>query len=113
MFKNTLSAGLIVIASFCYFSFAADIAKPEPLYGLSFSENGINIMVKSNGCTKSTDFRVDVQSANQVSVLNIYRIKKDRCRKMTRVIAVNLELIAPYSGPYQLSNPLYNQFNLK
>lgn len=108
MFKNTVSAILIIIASIGYYSFAHDLSKSEPLYGVSFSENTIEIKVKSTGCTKAADFKIDAIRDSQEYVLSIYRIKKDRCRARSRFISINLELAAPEGLPLRISNLFYN-----
>lgn len=108
MFKNIVSAILVIIASISYYSFAHDLSKSEPLYGVSFAENAIEIKVKSTGCTKAEDFRVDIVREDQEYVLSIYRIKKDRCRARSRLIPINLGLRTQEDLPLRVANLFYN-----
>jgi len=105
MFKHILSTTLVIVASMSYYSFAHDISKLESLHGISFSENAIEIKVKSTGCTKAQDFRIDAVKNSLEYELRIYRIKKDRCRAMTRIVSINLELELQEDFSFRVANP--------
>lgn len=113
MLKNLLSVLLISLASLSYYSFAGTPSKSEPLYGLSISENTLSILVKSTGCTKPADFHVEVVNEAQVNVLSISRIKKDRCRAMSRIVATDLELTADKKLPYRVENLFYSYLSVR
>ncbi len=77
----------------------------EPLYGIQLNQSKVAINVKSNGCTEAAHFDVQVSAEDSQQTLLIVRNKPDRCRKMPRIIRLELDLPASENG-YRLVNPL-------
>jgi len=70
-------------------SMASSQNKLEPLYAVSLSDKSIEFEVKSTGCTTAEDFKLNMRSADDHLILNIERIKIDRCRRMPKVISLS------------------------
>ena len=78
----------------------------EPLYGIQLKQGEIAINVKSNGCTDAAHFDVQVNAENDRQTLLIVRNKPDRCRKMPKIIRIELELPTTAENNYRLVNPM-------
>ena len=81
----------------------------EPLYGVAMIKNGVELKVKSTGCTNKEDFVVDLKLAESGAQLVINRTKPDMCRRMPKIITIKKTL--DYSGiepnlSIMLLNPL-------
>jgi len=86
--------------------FAHNTEKQESLYGVNIYKNQIEIIVKNNGCTKAQDFRLEQLHAGNHILLNIVRIKPDKCRAMTRPMRISLPLNANKVSYYKINNHL-------
>ena len=105
--KNKITILLTTTLSLLAVSvFAHNTEKQEPLYGATMFKNHIEIIVKSNGCTKAEDFRLEQLHAGNYILLNIVRIKPDRCRAMTRPMNISLPLNANKISYYKINNHL-------
>lgn len=60
----------------------------EPLYGVSFSNEGIEFDVKSSGCTTAEHFKLNIYTVDDLRYLRIERIKADRCRRMPNIVNI-------------------------
>ena len=81
----------------------------EPLYGIQLIQDKVVIKVKSNGCTDAAHFDVQVSAEEGQHALLFVRNKADRCRKMPRIIRLELALSASSKTTkpvYRLVNPL-------
>lgn len=83
----------------------------EPLYGIELHDQKIRVRVKSYGCTKENSFTSQLFNHTDYDQLTLIRIKKDRCKRMPKIIS--LEFDAPQrkseisnQKPVLLSNPL-------
>jgi len=85
----------------------------EPLYAVLLKKTGIQFEVRSTGCTKAKDFEVKVRAGNEVTMLEIERVKTDRCRKMPEVVSIfkrvdfsnidtNLDIM--FDNPFKIKN---------
>ena len=103
--KNRIIIILTTLISFGALSvFAHNTEKQESLYGVSFFEKNIEIIVKSNGCTKPEDFRLDMLNGGDHTLLNIVRIKPDRCKRMPKLMAITLPFSAKQQQHYKINN---------
>lgn len=78
----------------------------EALYGIQLKQDTIAINVKSNGCTKAEHFDVQLSAEHDQQALLIVRNKPDRCRKMPKIIRVELRLPTATKSHYRLVNSL-------
>ena len=103
--KNKIIILHTALISFGAFSvFAHNTGKQEALYGVTFFENSIEIIVKSNGCTKAQDFRLEMLNGSDHTLLNIIRTKPDRCRKMSKPMRIILPLHTNQQNHYKINN---------
>lgn len=72
--------------------------KAEPLYGIKTHPQKVELWVRSNGCTKSRDFHVELTKNGDKQWLEAVRKKPDLCRKKTSIVKIKLAL------PTSLSN---------
>lgn len=77
----------------------------EALYGIQLMQDKLALRVKSNGCTEAGHFVVQVNEMFDPPTLLVVRNKPDRCRRMPRIIPLELEFPAG-DGRYQLVNVL-------
>lgn len=96
---------------------AAQGTKPEALetiYGLSVFPQHLDLVVKSNGCTKAEHFKLERVKLSKVKgvtrhQLALHRVKPDGCRKRSEAKRIRLALaglgIAPQEQ-VQLINPI-------
>jgi hypothetical protein len=84
----------------------------EPLYGIDISVDTVSFNVKSFGCTHAEDFVLILDSdagESGETGISILRTKRDLCRRMPKVIEIDLAIdalkIAPESQ-IKLKNPL-------
>lgn len=54
----------------------------EVLQGFEYKQNEITIIVRSGGCTKKSDFRVEHNVVGDFVMISFYRIIADNCRAM-------------------------------
>ena len=103
--KNKISIGLTALISLGAFSvFAHNTEKQEALYGVSFLQNSIEVNVKSNGCTKAQDFRLDILKGEDRTLINVVRIEPDRCRRMSKLMSIGLPLHTKQQVHYKINN---------
>lgn len=80
----------------------------EPIYGFDFSPIKVSFKVKSHGCTRAEDFIVILDTHEKFEGLSILRTKKDLCRRMPKIIELELPItslnVEPDSKIY-LKNP--------
>lgn len=76
--------------------------KIEPLYGVTVGDAVVNVKVKSQGCTKASDFAVAIRHHRLI----ITRIKPDNCRAKAKLIELALPLRNTFNKP-KLYNPIY------
>jgi len=77
--------------------------KLVPLKSLTLNSESVIFIVNSNGCTDLEDFKLTVKGGE----LSIYRLKKDRCRKMPEWKTFSLPLSSSASDvPLLLVNPI-------
>ena len=103
----TLFAGLILATS--HLLAEGSLEKKhnmETLYGIRLHTAGLEVRVKSHGCTEPEHFEVETMVSNDKNLLTVVRKKPDRCRKMPRIIHLNLEFPHTEKTLYQLVNPL-------
>lgn len=77
---------------------------PELLHGVRFTENSMEILVTSSGCTNHQSFALSKTSDDQ---LMVNRIKVDRCKAAFHHRWIDMLLLVPHSvdSQYQLANP--------
>jgi len=73
-----------------------DTTNLEPIYGHHVKKDVISFSVKSTGCTKPSDFSLelnyDIKDTTQVTLI---RNQADKCRAMPRVTRIDLQLTTP------------------
>ena len=103
--KNKITLLFTALLSlFAISVFAHDNQKQESVYGVSFYQNSVEVIVKSNGCTKTKDFRLEELNRGDHILLNIIRINPDRCRAMSRPLKITLPINANQQKYYAISN---------
>ncbi len=94
--------------------FAHNTEKQEVLYGVSFYENSIDVIVKSNGCTKARDFRLEELKGQNHTLLNVIRIKADRCRAMSKPVMISFPLKSKQQTFFKINNSFVSgRLNIK
>lgn len=78
----------------------------ETLYGIQLHKDKLTVRVKSNGCTKAEHFGVQAKAELDHHLLTVVRTKADRCRKMPRIISIELDSPTTVKNGYRLVNPL-------
>mgnify|MGYP000704682630 CR=1 FL=1 len=78
----------------------------ERLHSLTFSATSLDIQVKSFGCTKAEDFRVQTDNNNELTII---RKKADRCRAMPRIIDLQLPLPELAEGDVYIKNAFFHK----
>ncbi len=109
MIKNTLVISLLTACFISLNALANNRGKLEPLYGAQFTDKHVIIRVVSSGCTRAEDFTLHAKGkgGTDYSVIAIVRNRPDRCKAMSRLVTVHLELpgaLAALKESYKLEN---------
>ena len=109
MIRNTLVTILLTAFLVSSNAFANNRGKLEPLYGAQFTDKHVIIRVVSSGCTYPQDFTIHAKGkgGTDYSVIAIVRNRPDRCRAVSRLVTVHLELpgaLAALNESYKLEN---------
>jgi len=109
MIRNTTILTLLLTGTLSASAFASNSSKLEPLYGAQFTDKHVIIRVVSSGCTHPEDFTLHAKGkgGTDYSVIAIVRNRPDRCRAVSRLITLHLELpgaLAALNEPYKLEN---------
>ncbi len=109
MIRNTLVLTLLLAGMLSTNVFANNSGKLEPLYGAQFTDKHVIIRVVSSGCTRPEDFTLHAKGkgGTDYSVIAIVRNRPDRCRAVSRLVTVHLELpgaLAALNESYKLEN---------
>lgn len=92
---------MVVVAALLTLSACAaqgpKIENLETIYGVSMHPEHLDIVVKSNGCTKAKHFKLERVSSDKVEgvtvhQLALHRIKPDGCRKRSEPKRIRLNL---------------------
>jgi len=107
--RNTLVITLLLAGILSTNAFASNSGKLEPLYGAQFTDKHVIIRVVSSGCTRAEDFTLHAKGkgGTDYSVIAIVRNRPDRCKAMSRLVTVHLELpgaLAALKESYKLEN---------
>ena len=109
MIRNTLVITLLLAGMFSASAFANNSGKLEPLYGAQFTDKHVIIRVVSSGCTRPADFTLHAKGkgGTDYSVIAIVRNRPDRCKAVSRLVTMHLELpgaLAALKESYKLEN---------
>lgn len=109
MIRNTTILILLLASMFSASAFASNSGKLEPLYGAQFTDKHVIIRVVSSGCTRPEDFTLHAKGkgGTDYSVIAIVRNRPDRCKAVSRLVTVHLELpgaLAALKESYKLEN---------
>ena len=109
MIRNTLVITLLLAGILSANAFASNSGKLEPLYGAQFTDKHIIIRVVSSGCTRPENFSIHAKGkgGTDYSVIAIVRNRPDKCRAVSRLLTVHLELpgaLAALKESYKLEN---------
>ena len=109
MIRNTTILILLLASMFSASAFTSNSGKLEPLYGAQFTDKHVIIRVVSSGCTRPEDFTLHAKGkgGTDYSVIAILRNRPDRCKAVSRLVTVHLELpgaLAALKESYKLEN---------
>ncbi len=109
MIRNILLVSLLTACFINVNAFASNSGKLEPLYGAQFTDKHVIIRVVSSGCTRPEDFSIHAKGkgGTDYSVIAIVRNRPDRCKAVSRLLTVHLELpgaLAALKESYRIAN---------
>lgn len=109
MIRNIPILTLLLAGILSSSAFASNSGKLEPLYGAQFTDKHVIIRVVSSGCTRPEDFTLHAKGkgGTDYSVIAIVRNRPDRCKAVSRLVTMHLELpgaLAALNESYKLEN---------
>lgn len=72
----------------------------EPIYGLEWSKDSLNFLVRTTGCTQRQHFKINTSG----NVITILRKQNDYCRAMPSIERITIKIDLPEK--WLLANPL-------
>jgi len=115
--NNIIAAGLVALlpGSLHAGGYESEVVKSKPVEALlvklksvSFEDDTLVFMAKSNGCSQASDFRLSIEGDE----LSVFRVRRDLCRKMPAWKSFRLPLDASaVAHQLLLSNPLFAKGN--
>ncbi len=105
--KYLLVSGLALMMTAVIYAQDPNTYHLETLFGISATENGLLVDVKSMGCTNSQDFYVAKYETPKGFEIAILKQTVDRCRKREKIISVQLPLDADAKSAHlRILNPI-------